>query len=89
MRPVARVYRHSGFVRERGLYVFPQNKGCFYHDGRFKTLMDVVNNYDDRFFNQILRSDARCFAALRLRLSRPCKGNDLQTASSHIFHHLK
>lgn len=37
------------FVRERGLFMFPQNKGGFYHDARFKTLMDVVNSYDDRF----------------------------------------
>lgn len=37
------------FVRERGLFMFPQNKGRFYHDGRFRTLMDVVNSYDARF----------------------------------------
>lgn len=37
------------FVRERGLFMSPQNKGRFYHDGRFKTLMDVVNSYDERF----------------------------------------
>ena len=37
------------FVRERGLYMFPQDKGRFYHDGRFKTLTDVVNSYNDRF----------------------------------------
>ena len=37
------------FVRERGLYMFPQNKGRFYHDGRFQTLTDVVNSYDARF----------------------------------------
>jgi len=37
------------FVRERGLFMFPQNKGRFYHDGRFQTLMDVVNSYDARF----------------------------------------
>lgn len=37
------------FVRERGLFMFPQNKGRFYHDGRFQTLMDVVNSYDTRF----------------------------------------
>jgi hypothetical protein len=37
------------FVRERGLFMFPQDKGRFYHDGRFKTLMDVVNSYNDRF----------------------------------------
>lgn len=37
------------FVRERGLFMFPQNKGHFYHDGRFQTLLDVVNSYNDRF----------------------------------------
>lgn len=37
------------FVRERGLFMFPQDKGRFYHDGRFRTLMDVVNSYDNRF----------------------------------------
>ena len=24
----------------------PENKGRFYHDGRFKTLLDVVNHYN-------------------------------------------
>jgi len=33
-------------VRERGLFMQPANKGRFYHDGRFATLMDVVNHYD-------------------------------------------
>jgi len=37
------------FVRERGLFMLPQNKGRFYHDGRFQTLLDVVNSYDARF----------------------------------------
>jgi hypothetical protein len=37
------------FIRERGLFMFPQNKGHFYHDGRFQTLLDVVNSYDARF----------------------------------------
>lgn len=37
------------FVRESGLFMSPQNKGRFYHDGRFQTLMDVVNSYDTRF----------------------------------------
>jgi hypothetical protein len=37
------------FLRERGLFMFPQDKGRFYHDGRFKTLLDVVNSYDARF----------------------------------------
>ncbi|WP_399258848.1 hypothetical protein [Terriglobus albidus] len=37
------------FVREKGLFMFPQNRGRFYHDGRFRTLRDVVNSYNDRF----------------------------------------
>jgi hypothetical protein len=27
----------------------PANKGRFYHDGRFPTLLDVVNSYNDCF----------------------------------------
>jgi hypothetical protein len=27
----------------------PQNKGRFYHDDRFQTLLSVVNSYDARF----------------------------------------
>jgi len=34
------------FVRERGLFMNPANKGRFYHDGRFATLHDVVDHYD-------------------------------------------
>jgi hypothetical protein len=37
------------FVRERGLFMLPQDKGRFYHDGRFQTLLDVVNSYNTRF----------------------------------------
>jgi len=37
------------YVRERGLFMKPENKGRFYHDGRFKTLLDVVSSYNDRF----------------------------------------
>jgi len=37
------------FIRERGLFMNPANKGRFYHDGRFQTLLDVVNSYNDRF----------------------------------------
>jgi hypothetical protein len=37
------------FQRERGLFMKPANKGRFYHDGRFATLLDVVNSYNDRF----------------------------------------
>jgi hypothetical protein len=34
------------FVREEGLFMKPANKGRYYHDGRFATLLDVVNHYD-------------------------------------------
>ena len=34
------------FVREEALFMNPANKGGFYHDGRFKTLLDVVDHYD-------------------------------------------
>jgi hypothetical protein len=37
------------FVRERGLFMKPENKGRFYHDGRFATLLDVVNHYNNHF----------------------------------------
>jgi hypothetical protein len=35
------------FVRENGLYMDPTNTGRYYHDGRFKTLKDVVMHYND------------------------------------------
>jgi len=34
------------FVREEGLFMAAANKGRYYHDGRFATLLDVVNHYD-------------------------------------------
>ena len=34
------------FVREDGLFMRAENKGRYYHDGRFGTLRDVVNHYD-------------------------------------------
>lgn len=37
------------FVRELGIFMKPENKGRFYHDGRFATLLDVVSSYNDRF----------------------------------------
>ena len=37
------------FVRERGLFMKPENKGRFHHDGRFATLRDVVDSYNQRF----------------------------------------
>ena len=37
------------FVRENGLFMDPANRGRYYHDGRFKTLLDVVNHYNTHF----------------------------------------
>jgi hypothetical protein len=37
------------FVRENGVFMNPANKGRYYHDGRFKTLLDVVNHYNTHF----------------------------------------
>jgi cytochrome c peroxidase len=37
------------FVREGGLFMKPENKERFYHDGRFQTLRDVVQSYNTRF----------------------------------------
>jgi hypothetical protein len=37
------------FVRELGIFMHPANKGRFYHDGRFRTLSDVVGHYDIQF----------------------------------------
>jgi hypothetical protein len=37
------------FVRENGLFMSPANKGRYYHDGRFATLLDVVNHYNTHF----------------------------------------
>jgi hypothetical protein len=37
------------FIRENGVFMNPANKGRYYHDGRFATLLDVVNHYNTRF----------------------------------------
>jgi hypothetical protein len=37
------------FVRENGLFIHPANRGCYYHDGRFATLLEVVNHYNTFF----------------------------------------
>lgn len=37
------------FVRENGLFMDPKNKGRYFHDGRFATLLDVVNHYNRVF----------------------------------------
>jgi hypothetical protein len=45
------------FVRENGLFMQAANKGRFYHDGRFKTLLDVVNHYEGVSFSAGALSD--------------------------------
>lgn len=37
------------FIRENGVFMRPENKGRFFHDGRFKTLLDVINHYNVLF----------------------------------------
>jgi hypothetical protein len=37
------------FVRENGLFMRPANRGRYFHDGRFKTLLDVMNHYNVLF----------------------------------------
>jgi hypothetical protein len=47
------------FVRERGLFMKPENRGRFYHDGRFRSLLDVVRSYDERFALGLSESEER------------------------------
>jgi hypothetical protein len=58
-----RVYKTQNlaalFVRERGLFMRPENKGRFYHDGRFKTLLDVVNHYNIQFNLNLTEGEKR------------------------------
>lgn len=37
------------FIRELGIFMKKENKGRFYHDGRFATLKDVVEHYNSFF----------------------------------------
>ena len=37
------------FIRENAVFMNPANRGKYFHDGRFATLLDVVNFYDVRF----------------------------------------
>ena len=37
------------FIRENAVFMNPANRGRYYHDGRFATLLDVVNFYNTRF----------------------------------------
>lgn len=37
------------FIRENAVFMNPANRGRYFHDGRFATLLDVVNHYNTRF----------------------------------------
>ena len=37
------------FIRENAVFMNPANRGKYYHDGRFPTLLDVVNHYNTHF----------------------------------------
>jgi len=45
------------FVREEGLFMDPANKGRYYHDGRFRTLKDVVKHYNNFFHLGLTNSE--------------------------------
>ena len=36
-------------MRENGLFMKASNKDRYFHDGRFKTLLDVMNHYNVLF----------------------------------------
>jgi cytochrome c peroxidase len=40
-----------------------RQKGGFYHDGRFATLLDVVNHYDRHFSLGLTEADKQALAA--------------------------
>jgi hypothetical protein len=37
----------------------PENKGRFYHDGRFATLLDVLNHYNIHFNLRLTEEEKR------------------------------
>jgi hypothetical protein len=45
------------FIRELGIHMNPSNKGRFYHDGRFRTLLDVVDHYNIQFNLQLTQGE--------------------------------
>jgi hypothetical protein len=34
---------------DQGVFMRPSNRGRYYHDGRFPTLLSVINHYNSRF----------------------------------------
>ena len=45
------------FIPENGRFMNPANKGRFYHDGRFATLLDVVDHYNIHFNLQLSQAE--------------------------------
>jgi hypothetical protein len=45
------------FIREQGLHMNSANKGRFFHDGRFATLLDVVDHYNIQFNLQLTQGE--------------------------------
>jgi hypothetical protein len=73
------VYRTMGlgglFVRENGLFMKASNKGRFYHDGRFATLLDVVTHYDIFFNLGLTGQEKRDLVEYLKSLPEPKDGN--------------
>jgi cytochrome c peroxidase len=59
------------FIRERGIFMDPANKGQFYHDGRFATLLDVVNHYNDFFILNLTDQEKKYLVEYLKSLSSP------------------
>lgn len=59
------------FIRENGKFMKAENKGRFYHDGRFKTLLDVVNHYNTFFSLALTAEEKRDLVEYLKSLSSP------------------
>jgi hypothetical protein len=59
------------FVREEGKFMSPANKGRFYHDGRFATLLDVVKHYDTHFNLGLTDEEERALVEYLKSLTSP------------------
>ena len=59
------------FVRENGLFMQASNKGRYYHDGRFATLLDVVNHYNVLFSLGLTEAEKRDLVEYLKSLPQP------------------
>jgi hypothetical protein len=54
--------REPGKVVEKvktDVFMKPENKGRFYHDGRFQTLLDVVTSHNSRFYLELTPQESQ------------------------------